>query len=76
MSWWLIGWPGQEVRFSPYLVIGFIGRSLMTGVTLPGHVELVGPPCRSPKQGVGTGLRTYSCGWLCHHWRQLIMTAT
>lgn len=41
--WGAAGLPGQEVRFSPYLVIGFVGRSLMTGVTLPGHVELVGP---------------------------------
>ena len=41
--WNAAGLPGQEVRSSPYLVIGFVGRSLMTGVKLPGHVELVGP---------------------------------
>ena len=41
--WGAAGLPGQEVRFSPHLVIGFVSRSLMTGVTLPGHVELVGP---------------------------------
>ncbi len=41
--WAAAGLAGQEVRFSPYLVIGFTGRSLMTGVMLPGHVELVGP---------------------------------
>lgn len=41
--WAAAGLPGREVRFSPYLVIGFTGPSLMTGVTLPGHAELVGP---------------------------------
>ena len=41
--WGAAGLPGQEVRFSPHLVIGFVGRSLMNGVALPGHVELVGP---------------------------------
>lgn len=41
--WAAAGLPGQEVPFSPHLVIGFTGRSLMTGVTSPGHVEFVGP---------------------------------
>jgi UDP:flavonoid glycosyltransferase YjiC (YdhE family) len=41
--WAAAGLPGQEVRFSPYLVIGFTSPLLMTGVTLPAHAELVGP---------------------------------
>jgi hypothetical protein len=41
--WAAAGLPGQEVRVSPHLVIGFTGRALMTGVTLPSHAELVGP---------------------------------
>ncbi|HET9899393.1 MAG TPA: nucleotide disphospho-sugar-binding domain-containing protein [Streptosporangiaceae bacterium] len=40
--WAAAGLPGQEVRFSPYLVIDFSGRPLMTGVRLPGQAELVG----------------------------------
>lgn len=41
--WAAAGLPGQEVRFSPELVIGFVSRSLMSGVALPGQAELVGP---------------------------------
>lgn len=41
--WAAAGLPGQEARYSPYLVISFIGRSLMAGVTVPDHVEFVGP---------------------------------
>jgi zeaxanthin glucosyltransferase len=41
--WAAAGLPGQEVRFSPNLVIGFTGRLLMAGVKLPGQVKLVGP---------------------------------
>ncbi len=41
--WAFAGLPGQEVRYSPSLVIGFVSRSLMTGVTLPSQVRLVGP---------------------------------
>lgn len=41
--WASAGLPGQEVRYSPSLVLGFVSRSLMTGVTLPSQVRLVGP---------------------------------
>ena len=57
--WAAAGLPGQEVRFSPNLVIGFTGRLLMAGVTYPVRSSLSDPrsrivPARPIFRGIGS----------------------
>lgn len=68
--WNAAGLPGQEMRSSPYLVIGFVGRSLMTGVKLPGHVELVGPALVDRP-----GAPEFPWDWLNPDRRHILVTA-
>lgn len=67
--WAAAGMPGQELRFSPYLVIGFVSRSLMTEVTLPGHVALVGPALADRP-----GAPDFPWDWLDPARRQVLVT--